>query len=411
MYEEIPDRNAKTVSQLPRHGRLKYGLFSCMNPSRILNAVAVLSLILGSAIAPGCEETELGHTDSHGKAPHLRLLAVSTDSVNVDSLVHVNGEYTVPITVEVEVEDTDGLGDVASVICTVFRPGATSPFISVNLIPTATPGSYSGQPVISLTRTQIGKYTISVSASDKMGLTSVALSRSVTFVKNNSAPTLSGPTLRGTTPAGSDSTFFTLSVVAADSDGIEDIASVLVRALNSRDSSQHTLFDDGLPVHGDVFPGDGIFSGMLWVTPTIALPNVEFEFVAIDVRGGVSIPLLRAVQNEPPVIVRVVVPDSIQRPVSGTRLIVFQCEVTDPDGLGDIDSVYFRNVTSATPTNTLMFDDGNIPANGDTTANDGLYSRIVSIDPSVALGVREFRFYVIDRVAARDSLTRFITIY
>lgn len=406
------NRVRKTVSQFPGdNGQLKYGLFSSMGLARVLYSILLCSLFLCLAIFPGCEESDVSRIDSRGEPPNVRILTLSIDSVNIDSLVPVNGVYTVPVTIETEVDDSDGLADVSSVSIMVFRPGATSHFIAGNLAPSATPGHFSADIAITLTRSQIGQYKIQVEAIDKSGLTSNALSRTVTLLKNNTPPALSGATLRGTTPAGSDSTFFTLSVIVADSDGIGDVAFVSVRALNSTDSSQRTLYDDGLPVHGDLFPGDGVFSGTAWVTPTIALPNVEFEFVATDRRGGVSDPLRRAVLNEAPAIVRVVVPDSIQRPSSGSRLIVFQCEVTDPDGLGDIDSVFFRNVTSENPANISMFDDGNIPVNGDTTANDGIYSRIVSIDASVTLGIREFRFYVVDRVAARDSLIRFITIY
>ena len=65
---------------------------------------------------------------------------------------------------------------------------------------------------------------------------------------------------------------------------------------------------------------------------------------------------------------------------------------------------------SATPTNFFMFDDGNLAANGDSTAGDGVFSRVISVDPSTTTGPRTFLFRVTDFAKAWADSTKVITI-
>jgi hypothetical protein len=373
------------------------------------SALAVIALGL---VLVACEETDIGQLDTQANAPpFVRRVLVSADSVSIDTILTMTGTYSVAVTVGAEVDSPEGQSGIGTVSYRVFRPGAANSFLSGVLAYNASQSLYTADIAITLTRSEVGPYRIEVIAQDRTGLTSVAASRTLYIVKGNTPPMLGAPTLRWTTPPGSDSTLFTVSIAVTDSDGIGDVRSVFVRALGAVDSSARELFDNGLPQNGDAFPGDGVYSGIFWVRPAVSLPLLVLEFVAVDLRGGVSDTVQRSIQNSPPVMVEVLVPDSIQRPPTGVRPVLFRARVDDPDGLRDIDSVFFRNVSSLEPMNFLMFDDGNLSVSGDSTANDGIYTRIVIIDAQTAPGVREFHFHAVDRVGARDTVIRFITIY
>jgi hypothetical protein len=170
------------------------------------------------------------------------------------------------------------------------------------------------------------------------------------------------------------------------------------------------MFDDGLRSNGDAVAGDGVFSRYAWIVPVANLQDVVFEFRGTDRDGKQSNIVRRAVANSAPSFVSFAVPSTIQRPASGSRLVTFAASVEDQNGLADIDSVYFRNMSSATPTIILMYDDGNLAAHGDSVASDGTYARILSIDATTTPGTKEFRFSVVDRAGARSDVTKNITI-
>jgi len=313
-----------------------------------------------------------------------------------------------------QIADKNGLQAINQVFYRIYRPSSadllTSGLLS-RFSADSTVVTYSGQFSVTINRTDIGAYRIEVYAKDNFNATSNVASTSLLVSRRNSIPVLGLPTMRQFSPAGSDSTQFTFTIFAADSDGINDIASVTVKAHGAIDSLPKLLLDNGLLSNGDQFPGDGIFSTNIWVTPTVALPLVVFEFVALDRAGSHSNVVFRTLLNHPPRIMQLDVPDSVQRPAAGTVYIPFYATVADSDGLGDIDSVYFRNFSSSTPANFLMYDDGDLVAHGDAVAHDGTYSRIVSIDPSTTLGNKEFHFVVVDKAGATSAVIHNIRIY
>ena len=265
---------------------------------------------------------------------------------------------------------------------------------------------------MNLNRTQVGTYRILVFATDRNGVMSNQKEVAFVLFRNNSRPVIFGfPTIRQFSPSGTDSTLLTVSIAVADSDGLADIASASVRTLNAMDSSEHDLFDDGSPLHGDPFPGDGVFSSVFWTHPLSGVQNLELVFVAIDRRGATSDSVRRTLTNSPPRIVQLNVPDSIQRPSGPPQLIPFFLTAADSDGLGDIDSVFFTNLSSVNPTNFPLYDDGNLAVSGDSTRGDGIYSSIVQIDAATSLGAKNFQFNVKDKFGAKDSLRKIITIY
>jgi len=114
--------------------------------------------------------------------------------------------------------------------------------------------------------------------------------------------------------------------------------------------------------------------------------------------------------QSPPVIEKLTIPVTIQRPASGqpAKVEKFQVEVSDPDGINEIELVEFWNI--ATPSRRLLLcDDGNqhpcdnSEESGDSQAGDGIYTRLVFILSSNALGENTFAFEAIDRSGLKSE--------
>ena len=380
------------------------------------------AFILISLLFSSCEKERENPIDSNALTSYVLSATLTYFTFNLDSASSTsdviqlpNGQFTITDTLRATIASPLGISSIKHVQYRIIAPAASSYFTSGKLSQaaggSATIFQYTGIFSITLDRTDIGRYQVDVSATNQDGSESNALHIPLFITRNNSTPQLGTPSIRKYTPAGSDSTRLSVTIAASDSNGFSDITLVKVRTRNAIDSSLKTMYDNGNSMNGDQLTGDGIFSAITWMTPTLVLDSVKVEFVAIDSKSAQSPIVSRSLLNYPPSITNVIVPDSIQRPTSGFQLITFLETVTDPDGLGDIDSVYFRNFSSQTPTNFYMYDDGNLTLHGDSTANDGTYSLIVRIDPSTTLGNKEFHFYVVDKSGATSSLTRFIKIY
>jgi hypothetical protein len=105
-------------------------------------------------------------------------------------------------------------------------------------------------------------------------------------------------------------------------------------------------------------------------------------------------------------------PDTLVRPASGRRPVFFAVSASDPDGQGDISTVFFRSINSSNPNFEFrLYDDGNLAVTGDSIAGNGRYSLIIPIDSTATLGTKEFRFWARDKsLALSDSLVHIITI-
>ena len=123
--------------------------------------------------------------------------------------------------------------------------------------------------------------------------------------------------------------------------------------------------------------------------------------------------------GSPPVLVELIIPDSLQRPAAGSpaKSLSFVARVSDPDGLQDIERVDFWNANAA-GTRIVMCDDGGLrpcgasESSGDVAAGDGLYTRRVFISSENALGANTLVFEAIDRAGLRSpQLSHTIIIY
>ena len=110
--------------------------------------------------------------------------------------------------------------------------------------------------------------------------------------------------------------------------------------------------------------------------------------------------------NIPPVISNSVIdPDTVV--VTQPTVLFTSVEAMDPNGSSDILEVYFKVFRPDGTTNNnkfLLFDDGNVNENGDLTAGDGIYSRLIQVDQSNQKGTYRFEFQAEDRSSALSNI-------
>lgn len=117
-----------------------------------------------------------------------------------------------------------------------------------------------------------------------------------------------------------------------------------------------------------------------------------------QVRGMMHV----SAEGAPPVINMVVAPDTLRRPGPGepAKLLELVAVVSDPNGLANIASVEFWNVTR--PGEKIgMFDEG---TDGDAEAADGRYTRIVQITSSNEPGEVSLAFQARDRAGLLSDI-------
>ena len=394
------------------------------NPD-FFSAMKIFSTAIILAIALCSCERETGTViDSEFTTPFLKSISLTVSQLNLDDTIpspyvtKISTDlFEISDTLSAAVHDPRGTATIQSVKYYIYPPGSTRALASGNLSHLYDSASmtstaiYGGVIHFRLSRTEFGTYRIEAVAIDQANVESNHAELSLFIRRSNSRPILGLRTLREYVPPGSDSSRLTLTITASDSDGYADVAGVTVLAHQATDSSIHRLLDDGSIQSGDNLMGDGVFTTVMWIHPLTLFKDVQLELTATDSKGAQSAVVIRSMDNRPPRIDFLNVPDSIRRPPSGNTLVVFQLTTSDPDGLPDIDSVYFRNYTSATPTNFLMYDDGLLVDHGDQTAGDGTYSLIVAVSPSNTLGKKEFHFFVTDKAGATATIVKFITIF
>ena len=177
-----------------------------------------------------------------------------------------------------------------------------------------------------------------------------------------------------------DTLGFYISV--SDPQGLDDVDIVyfvIERPDSSLDPDTAFMTDDGLGV--DSLSGDGVFSyGMAGPIEFSQTGDFIFRFGAIDLDGHMSNAieetfLIDNTAHPNPYVYNLIGPDSLLR---GSSLPVYYfLDVWDPQGIDDIDSVYYwvrRPDGTSNGNHYTMYDDGELLDHGDSTAGDGIYS-------------------------------------
>ena len=168
--------------------------------------------------------------------------------------------------------------------------------------------------------------------------------------------------------------------------------------------------------------GDSIGSSFYFAPSSVYVGYLTYTFTAYNndgASGNYATKMVRLFNsaNSLPVIKNIIAPDSIE---SGSTVDTLYAVVQDPNGLSDIQGVYFDvtlpNGNPATGNPHAMYDDGGASgvSNGDVDqkAGDGIYTLGISLSPSNPLGTYTFTFYAINRSgASSDSVSHEITIY
>lgn len=231
----------------------------------------------------------------------------------------------------------------------------------------------------------------------------------------NLPPVISNPNLPDSLDSETIKDVF-FSVNADDPQGWEDIDSVFVwiyPPFKPSPAYKGKLKDNGR--EGDCILGDGIFSlreNFYQILGSTGINVVRFQ--AVDKKGEKSDPIICEmfifIPNEPPSLSNLTAPDTLCRNISQTSFL--SVEVTDPQGPGDIDVVFFNSFRpdgSASQSNPVLMNDNG--ENGDIIPDDGVYSLGISIDSSVRLGDWRFEFMARDNAKAMsDTLIHIITI-
>ncbi|MFQ5865544.1 MAG: choice-of-anchor X domain-containing protein [bacterium] len=175
-----------------------------------------------------------------------------------------------------------------------------------------------------------------------------------------------------------------ISVKAVDPQGLDDLDQVrytITKIGSSSSVATGNLVDDG--TQGDIIPKDGVFTTQ--IDGSFAQSDsgeFSLEVVAEDASGNTSntledtILVLSGTENLPPEIIKVVAPNTVA--VDSTFNFVVTVEVSDPEGLSDIQEVKYQFFPPAHPNPTLedsLVDNGQ---SGDVTAGDGVYSTTLS---------------------------------
>jgi len=262
---------------------------------------------------------------------------------------------------------------------------------------------------------QSGNYYFSFQVFNKQGITG----RSPDFVVNFSTNFLPAVQLISAPDTYSiNITERSLHVKVGDGNGSDDIIKVYFESQKTGSQVikyEGELFDDGATQNGDVIAGDSIYSALLDTGFAIGKNGTfRLRFYAIDSYQELNETVPEheiEVTNFAPQITNVNVPQTIEIPAPGgnfNRELV-TVSVTDPEGLADVDSVYFF---SQKPDGTFannglpipLVDNGrpfniNNPGQetGDDVAGDGIYSFSLLVYSDTQAGTYRFIFYVVDK--------------
>lgn len=212
----------------------------------------------------------------------------------------------------------------------------------------------------------------------------------------NKAPVLVSISAPDTLPSGSDAVLF--SVVIQDSNGIEDVPSVTMRLKQQN----FAIFSTTLNLLSSTDTDSGSYGA--YFDSSFAAERIgsyDLEFQTMDLSGDSSNKEVKSIylENLSPGISNVQLPDSVQRPSAGEDTIVVSLLANDHQGLDDIDIVAFNIFRIGGDTTSIeMFDDGDFANHRDEKANDGVYSRGLTLTPQNLAATFYFIFQAKDKV-------------
>lgn len=307
------------------------------------------------------------------------------------SIIHTGALKKYSFTVKVE--DAQGKNDVGNVSYSMRKIGNGAAVVaSGGLVDNGQNGDVLVGDGVFTTQIQgivaqgdTGAFEIEFSASDKSGATSQTLT-AILLIRagvGESAPVILDIIASSTAPIDSAVFFYKIAALVSDGDGLSDIDSVFVEFFppsNPTPNITKRLYDDG--TNGDDTAGDGVFTNSFESSIFKDLVSYFFRVQAVDKSGNASERKVQTVQgrlkiSQDPRVTAASVPRIVN--VLTTGEIFISADVFDPEGLGDIDSVFVaieRNNEQAINSPRQLFDDGDTANSGDVTSGDGTFSTI-----------------------------------
>ena len=236
-----------------------------------------------------------------------------------DSAIIPTGQDSTIVKIVDMVSDSQGRGDIVSVIGTLKLPDG-SIYLSFSLYDD---GGFVARPPFNLTsgdsaandgrftsrllfvKKTVGNYTLQLQAKDFAQALSNVITKML-YVRNalNHSPVLSNPDMPDTVhiPPIGDTTFVKITLAVSDSEGLGDIASVTLSSQKPSGASagEFNLYDDGGTglylqfgaafASGDLIASDGVYTIIIPLTTTPDPPPTyrDFSFKATDRTGDFS---------------------------------------------------------------------------------------------------------------------------
>ncbi|MEA3392922.1 MAG: hypothetical protein U9Q91_08080 [Candidatus Marinimicrobia bacterium] len=158
-----------------------------------------------------------------------------------------------------------------------------------------------------------------------------------------------------------------------------------------------TLNDSAL--QGDALIGDNIFSRNISLSRIDSIDgsiSIQYDILDSGVVIRSYVDTLNVIANLPPVITEITMPDTIVRPITGTKDLLIFLEVDDPNGVYDVVNAYFQvqsNSTGQWSSDYSLNDTGTL---GDVRSGDGIFSTGLQISSANSAATNYFRFRVKD---------------
>ncbi|HGY54432.1 MAG TPA: hypothetical protein ENK44_01895 [Caldithrix abyssi] len=253
--------------------------------------------------------------------------------------------------------------------------------------------------------------TFAFQAADADGNESAVYTQDVRF-DNNFKPEIVSVSAPDTLPSGSPAVYLYAAVF--DKDGTEEVTNVLVEVFKAAQNTSvdtFSMFNDGnFAQNGDVTAGDSVYSFKMDSAYAAGKQGeYRFRFTPYDAftTPGQPAEMTMYLENLAGQVSTVFMADSVPKPTQGSILVQVAAQVNDPQGLGDVDSVYFTLEDSqgkfvrddyGNIVKIPLFDDGDNENNGDQTAGDGLFSVILQVTSTNRQEAYTLHFYERDLV-------------
>ncbi|MEK6650903.1 MAG: hypothetical protein AABY75_07995 [Bacteroidota bacterium] len=262
-----------------------------------------------------CAPEPSGVVDDLGVPPLLRsvvpsAITVNTDTMNVgpDRLPTDLLELRIPVSALVEIPA--GARPLAAVEAWVTNVEGVLVGPVTRLLDEGTAGDsiagdsrFGGAAIFSITRVEVGVWTVRVAATSANGARSITATLPLTVFRNNRPPVLSNLTA-DTSVSLSSPDLLLISIRAVDADGTQDIKKVYFNSFlpsgNPSSGNPFLLLDDGntTGLSGDLAAGDRVYS--LRIQFAGAAPGAyRFEFHAVDRSSDSSNVVLHQIQVRP----------------------------------------------------------------------------------------------------------------